>query len=167
MQSPIDRICIEHTKKLEELKKKNEEHRRLFLGIETKTNIAELSTYQLILQVKKLKSERNGWQEEATRLKKEVEELSRGLADQRDQNNNLRKLLRDAEREQESKTRTLQATKRTNQDLKYSFLNRIFSRMMNRRLGMGFRSWISHLHKSKAAMIKRQHHICTCRKRQR
>ena len=103
MHSPVDRICIEHTKKLEELKKKNEEHRRLFLGIETKSNFAELSTYQLILQVKKLKSERNGWQEEAARLKKEVEKLSRGLADQQDQNKNLRKLLLDAEREQESK----------------------------------------------------------------
>ena len=42
--------------------------------------------------------------------------------------------------------------------LKYSFLNRFFSRMTNRRLGIGFRSWISYLHKSKAAMMKRQHH---------
>ena len=72
MHSPVDRICIEHTKKLEELKKKNEEHRRLFLGIETKSNFAELSTYQLILQVKKLKSERNGWQKEAARLKRKL-----------------------------------------------------------------------------------------------
>ena len=37
-------------------------------------------------------------------------------------------------------------------------IRRVMQHMNNRRLGMGFRSWISHLHKSKAAMIKRQHH---------
>ena len=35
---------------------------------------------------------------------------------------------------------------------------RVMQHMNNRRLGIGFRSWISYLHKSKAAMMKRQHH---------
>eukprot|EP00943_MAST-04B_sp_MAST-4B-sp1_P007052 g7052.t1 len=139
----IKGICDKHVKKLVELRKQNIEHVRFFSGLPLQRNVnfETKSLYELNLEIKQLKTDKNAWEKECNRLSRMLLTFSENLKSKEEEITNLKQLLI----EKETKINMLQSTGILNERLKLSLFQKINKIWMCKVLAIGFRTWTGYI----------------------